>query len=710
MEIFGDVNMTGLLSVILFYLLILGVGMWAARKKSDAEGVTEEEEVMLAGRNIGMFVGVFTMTATWVGGGYINGTAEMVYTFGLIWCQAPFGYALSLMLGGILFANKMRTNGYITMLDPLQDAFGGRMGGLLFLPALCGEVFWSAGILAALGATLAIIIQMQIDTAVVSSALIAVFYTWIGGLYSVAYTDVVQLGCIFVGLWLCIPFAWFHPAVEDIEWTDWTEKWVGEIGGGWWNWHYADYFLLLTFGGIPWQVYFQRVLSSKSAAKAEILSYIAAFGCIIMAVPPVLIGGIAKATKWNETDYFKVHNKTVPIPKDDTRMILPMVLQYLTPSWISFFGLGAVSAAVMSSADSSVLSASSMFARNVYKLIFRQKASEREIMWVMRVSIFLVGGMATFMALTIPTIYGLWALCSDLVYVILFPQLLMVVHFPKYCNTYGSLFAYCLGLSIRFTGGEALIGLPPLIHFPGFQEPTNEELLEAAQEDRRPFGQQLFPFRTVAMILSMIALPSISQLMVWLFKSNKLQKHHDVFKCIVNIDDGDMTQVMREAESEAETIRMTNNTEVKTYKSVEESNGKVTMTVDTQEIRKRRDPPGRTLSTASEAEKVPCLSPMSPTNKVNPLAAKQSSADDQEKPETVTRRKPRPLSKGDRKESLKQIKQGIKEGVQEAKEVVKDVAAHLPDGHRGSIASITERPRYKLLDNKDHSQTKQTQL
>ena len=54
---------------------------------------------MLAGRNIGMFVGIFTMTATWVGGGYINGTAEVVYTMGLIHCQAPVGYALSLVLG-----------------------------------------------------------------------------------------------------------------------------------------------------------------------------------------------------------------------------------------------------------------------------------------------------------------------------------------------------------------------------------------------------------------------------------------------------------------------------------------------------------------------------------------------------------------------------------------------------------------------------------
>jgi high affinity choline transporter 7 len=57
----------------------------------------------------------------------------------------------TLCSGGIFFANKMRQQGYITMLDPLQDSFGERMGGLLFLPALCGEVFWAAGILAALG-------------------------------------------------------------------------------------------------------------------------------------------------------------------------------------------------------------------------------------------------------------------------------------------------------------------------------------------------------------------------------------------------------------------------------------------------------------------------------------------------------------------------------------------------------------------------------
>ena len=64
----------------------------------------------------------------------------------------------------------------------------------------------------------------------------------------------------------------------------------------------------------------------------------------------------------------------------DTRHVLPMVLQYLTPTWVSFFGLGAISAAVMSSADSSVLSASSMFSYNIYKMIFRQKVCCRRIL------------------------------------------------------------------------------------------------------------------------------------------------------------------------------------------------------------------------------------------------------------------------------------------------------------------------------------------
>jgi len=55
-------------------------------------------------------------------------------------------------------------------------------------------------------------------------------------------------------------------------------------------------FSVQIFGGIPWQVYFQRVLSCKTAAKAKGLSLAASFGCVLMAIPAVLMGAIGAST------------------------------------------------------------------------------------------------------------------------------------------------------------------------------------------------------------------------------------------------------------------------------------------------------------------------------------------------------------------------------------------------------------------------------
>ena len=51
------INVVGVVAVIIFYIIILVVGLWAARRRKEGE-----EEAMLAGRNIGLFVGTFTMT------------------------------------------------------------------------------------------------------------------------------------------------------------------------------------------------------------------------------------------------------------------------------------------------------------------------------------------------------------------------------------------------------------------------------------------------------------------------------------------------------------------------------------------------------------------------------------------------------------------------------------------------------------------------
>ena len=146
------------------------------------------------------------------------------------------------------------------------------------------------------------------------------------------------------------------------------------------------------------------------------------------------------------------------------------------------------------------------------------QASENEIIWVIRISTIFVGAFACTLAIIVESVYGLFRLCSDLVYVLLFPQLITVIYVPK-SNTYGSLASYIVGLLIRLSGGEPLIGLPALVHFPGYDSVKD---------------QQNFPFRTVAMLSAFIVLVGVSYFTDWLFRSGRAGKNRDVFKCIVD--------------------------------------------------------------------------------------------------------------------------------------------------------------------------------
>ncbi|KAK5882891.1 hypothetical protein CesoFtcFv8_021432 [Champsocephalus esox] len=61
------------------------------------------------------------MTATWVGGGVIVGTAEMVYlpSMGLTWAILMLlAYSSSFIICGLVFVKPMRDRNCVTFLDP----------------------------------------------------------------------------------------------------------------------------------------------------------------------------------------------------------------------------------------------------------------------------------------------------------------------------------------------------------------------------------------------------------------------------------------------------------------------------------------------------------------------------------------------------------------------------------------------------------------
>merc|ERR1719323_1731538 len=139
-------DLIGFTFVVIFYLAILFGGIWIARRKGVLESESLEQ-LVLANRDLGLGVGIFTLIATEVGGAFVNGTAEEVYKSGILWCLAPICYALSMAINGLIFVPKLRQKGYVTLIDSLQDAFGETVGGLVSLPSCIGDISWTSAVL-----------------------------------------------------------------------------------------------------------------------------------------------------------------------------------------------------------------------------------------------------------------------------------------------------------------------------------------------------------------------------------------------------------------------------------------------------------------------------------------------------------------------------------------------------------------------------------
>lgn len=495
----------GYISMMAFYAVIFYIGLYAAKLHSSES----PDEVILAGRNIPLLVAVFTMSATWVGGGYINGAAEYTMSDGLAWVQAPWGYSMSLIIGGIFFARKMRRYEFTTLIDPLRQRFGTKMGAVLSIPAVTAEIFWTAAILTALGTTFGTVLGLDFSTSIILSAAIAIAYTAIGGMWAVALTDIFQLLLLIGGLILVIPFALKHVGGLEATWDAYKSSkgvlatlfppidgWRHEAWGNYY-WLWWDSMLLLMLGGIPWQVYFQRVLASKDAKTAMWLSIIAGFVCIIAAVPAIIIGMIGDVVSWESVGV---------LPPEDPALVLPYVVRYLTNPIVATIGLGAIAAAVMSSVDSSILSASSMASWNVYRPLLKPNISGEQLSKMLRRMIWIIGIAGTLLALQVKSVYALWFLCSDFVYAILFPQLVTAL-FDKKANKYGSVAGLAVSLILRFGGGDPTLGIPTMIPYPMIED-----------------GVVLFPFRTLAMVSGLATIMIVSRLTQKICKPQPLRK------------------------------------------------------------------------------------------------------------------------------------------------------------------------------------------
>ncbi len=501
------------------YAAFLVVGWVAARKAKNGTA----SDMMVAGRAMPLWLATLTMTATWVDGGYLLGTAEGTYKSSVaLGAQGGLCFGISLILGGLFFAKRMRQFEFTTLIDPFEARFGKQWAAVLFIPAMLGEVFWSAELLVAVGSTLAVMIGMKLSVAILLSAFVIVAYTMLGGIWSVAYTDAFQLGLVALGLLVALPFMLEASGGLSHAWLSYQAARPDRIGvipplhssGGFWttqtviNWW--DVSAMLVFGGIPWNCYFQRVLSCQTPKRAQQHSILAGLLTIGFTLPPLLLGVAALRYAWPPNLLAQL--------QEQPSQTLPMIFQYVMPPLVGILGLGAIIGAVTSSFSSSILSAGSMFTWNFCHRLLRPNLSTLHMKRLLRIAIVLLGAAATVMAFKVQSVQALWFFTSDLIFVLLFPQLIFALFDPK-VNRIGSITAFTVSLVLRLGGGEPLFNLPHFIPYPEIFA----SLLPGAPQDWYDGGIMLFPYKTLATLIGIILLPLVSRLTIKWDKSLPLR-------------------------------------------------------------------------------------------------------------------------------------------------------------------------------------------
>lgn len=475
-------------AVLAMYVAFFVVGWLASRKVKEGTPA----DLIVAGRQMPLIVAALTMTATWVDGGYLLGTTEGVYKSSLqLGAQGGLCFGVSLVLGGIFFAGVMRRHAFTTLIDPFEARFGRKWAAVLFLPAIAGEVFWSAELLVAIGSTFGVILGMDLTRAILLSAVVTTFYTVLGGMWSVAWTDIFQLGLVALGLAAALPFALNGAGGLHASWTHYVAArpdgssivpltrstaglWTMPSLVSWW-----DVSLMLIFGGIPWNCYFQRVLSCQTPEKARGHSVLAGLLTMTFVVPPLLMGVAAFAYPWPPA----TAERLAQTPAE----VMPVMFAQAVPPVIGILGLAAIIGAVTSSFSSSILSAGSMLSWNGLKRLLWPSLNLTQMKRVIRASILLFGAAATVLALKVQSVQALWFFTSDLVFVLLFPQLVFAL-FDEKVNLSGSVAAFTVSLVLRAGGGEPLLGLPRWIAYP-----------------------ETVPFRTLAALAGFVLLPVVSR-------------------------------------------------------------------------------------------------------------------------------------------------------------------------------------------------------
>jgi len=430
----------------IYFIGMIGMGLyWNKRAKKS-------EDYMLGGRSMGPLVTALTLQTTAMSGFMFMGGPAMAYAAGWFAVFYAVGDAGGGLVNITILARRMRRLSQlldcISPIEYLEKRYESLpvkvIACVIAIFGLSGYVL--AQFLAA-GKTLVSLFNFPFAAGLIIGVTVILLYTFIGGYFAVAWTDVVQ-GFIMIGALLIIL------VLSMIE--------LGGLGGLNAGLAAIDPTYLSVWGkGLQYEGAYGMI---AGAILIYLIGYMGLPHCVnkhmAMASPKTAKTTVVYATIWTQLFCFTPYIlglcgiillPQLGLPGGDPEMVIPQLANLMFPGIVSAVVLTAIMSAIMSTVAALLLLVGTLWSIDLYKRSIKKDATDKEVVFMSRAAIIAVGIVGiTIAIIQPPAVFGLVVFAFGVMAAAFLPSYICAIWWKK-ANATGSCASMILG------GGTAFI-------------------------------------------------------------------------------------------------------------------------------------------------------------------------------------------------------------------------------------------------------------
>jgi len=379
---------------VVYLIAVLGIGVVAWRRTNNLR------DYILGGRSLGKWVTALSAQASDMSGWLLLGLPGYAYLAGLdsVWLLS--GLLVGTYLNWKFVAERLRqaTQRYgdaLTLPDYLETRFGDRSHILRLVSAIFILVFFtfytSSGLVAG-GKLFEAVFGLPYIWAVTAGGATVVVYTFFGGFLAVSWTDFLQGSLMFLallavtvaGLAASGGFSGLGASLEAINpnllnpmltLSGEPLGWITILSLLGWGLGYAGQPHILAR--------FMAIRKPHEIGAARLI----AMGWVSVALVAATLVGLIGIGLVQQ-----------PLQGADSEKVFMVLARLLFHPMLAGICLAGILAAIMSTADSQLLVASSAVSEDFYKGLWRPSAGQRELLWVGRLAVAAIALVAFFLA------------------------------------------------------------------------------------------------------------------------------------------------------------------------------------------------------------------------------------------------------------------------------------------------------------------------